>query len=278
MGDWLLRVIKGALIGVGAILPGISGGVLSVVLGIYRPLMAFLAHPVKTFQRHAAFLLPVVLGWAVGVILLARVVDWLFQTYPTPAIWLFIGLVVGTCPSLFKEAGQEGRPKGAWAALVAGGVLMGSWLYFLSRSGGTQVTPNIAWWLLCGVLWGVGLIVPGLSSSSFFIFFGLYQPMTAAIGHLDFSVIIPMGIGLVLSIVLLARGMNWLLKRAYPYVMHAIFGIVIASTLAILPLGEPATAGQIAIYVVCFAAGCGIAFTMDWMSNKFKKDGKMKDD
>lgn len=272
MGDWLLRVLKGALIGTGAILPGISGGVLSVVLGIYRPLMAFLAHPFQTFKRNASFLLPVIVGFALGVIVLARAVDWLFRTSPTPAIWLFIGLVVGTLPALFKEAGLQGRPRGAWIALVVAGLLMGAWMLLLARGGGTQVTPNLAWWLLCGVLWGVSLVVPGLSSSSFFIFFGLYQPMTAGIGHFDLSIILPLGVGLLATIALLARGMNALLKRAYPLVMHAILGIVVASTLAILPLGEPATGGQIVLYIACFAAGCAIALGMDWMSRRVKSD------
>lgn len=274
MANWLFRMLKGAIIGVGAILPGISGGVLSVVLGIYRPLMAFLAHPIKTFRNHLSFLLPVVIGWAIGVILLARAVDWLFRTYETPAIWLFIGLVAGTLPSLMREAGLKGRPPGAWASMVLGGALMGLWMWFFSRGGQPQVTPNTLWWALCGALWGLGLVVPGLSPSSFFIFFGLYQPITAGIGNLDFSIILPMGVGLALTVVLLARGMNWLLTRAYPYVMHAIFGIVIASTVAILPLG-PATAGQIALYAVCFAAGCAAALGMDVLSRRLDKRKKV---
>lgn len=275
MADWLIRVVKGALIGVGAILPGISGGVLSVVLGIYRPLMAFLAHPIQTFKRHASYLLPVLIGWVIGVVLLARVVDWLFRTSETPAVWLFIGLVAGTLPSLWKEAGSHGRPAGAWVSLVLGGVLMGLFMWLMSR-GSTHVTPNLLWWALCGVLWGLGLIVPGLSPSSLFIFFGLYQPMTAGIGRFDMSIILPMAAGLALTIALLARGMNWLLSRAHAYVMHAIFGIVIASTLAILPLGDPASGGQIALYVLCFAVGFAAALGMDWLSNRVKPKPKPK--
>ncbi|MDL2317558.1 DUF368 domain-containing protein [Eubacteriales bacterium OttesenSCG-928-A19] len=275
MANWLLRVIKGALIGVGAILPGISGGVLSVVLGIYRPLMRFLAHPVKTFKRHASFLIPILIGFAIGVILLSRLVDWLFRTSPTPAVWLFVGLVVGTLPPLWKEAGLEGRPRGAIVSLIVAGLLMGLWMWIMARISGTHVTPNTFWWILCGALWGIGLIVPGLSPSSFFIFFGLYQPMTAAIGHFDLTVILPMGLGLAATIALLARGMNKLLKHAYSYVMHAILGIVIASTIAILPLGEPATGGQIALFALCFAVGCGIALAMDLLSRRFQAQDKM---
>lgn len=274
MASWLLRVVKGALIGVGAILPGISGGVLSVVLGIYRPMMAFLAHPFRAFQKHAAFLLPILIGFAVGVILLSRAVDWLFRTSETPAVWLFIGLVIGTLPSLFTEAGTRGRPRGVWPALALGAVIMGTWMYVLSRSG-THVTPNIWWWGLCGVLWGLGLVVPGLSPSSFFIFFGLYQPMTAGIGHFDMSIILPMAAGLALTVALFARGMNRLLERAFPYVMHAILGIVIASTLAILPIQESIADGQYILYAACFLVGCAIALTMERLTKRFQAEDKM---
>lgn len=266
MANWLFRVLKGALIGVGAILPGISGGVLMVVLGIYRPVMAFLAHPIRAFQKHASLLLPVLIGWAIGVIGLARVVEWLFRTQETPATWLFIGLVAGTMPSLVKEAGSKGRPKSAWLSFFIGAVLMGAWMFLLSRGGGSKVEPNVYWWLLCGVLWGLGLVVPGLSPSSFFIFFGLYEPMTAGIGRFDFSVIIPLAIGLAATVALLARSMNALLRRAYPVVMHAILGIVTASTIAILPFGNARGTGDVILYIVCFVVGCGIAFGMERLS------------
>lgn len=277
MADWILRFVKGALIGVGAILPGISGGVLSVVLGIYRPLMAFLAHPIKTFKAQAAFFIPVLIGWLLGVVVLARAVDWLFRTSPTPAVWLFVGLVAGTMRSLWKEAGTQGRPTSAWIALLAGGILMGAWMYFLSSVGGTNVTPNMLWWLLCGLLWGVGLIVPGMSPSSFFIFFGLYQPMTAAIGRFDMTVIIPVAAGLLLTVVFLARGMNTLLGKRYSTVMHVIIGVVIASTIAILPLEESASIGQILVYAACFLCGSAAALSMDWLSQKYTPTAAQED-
>lgn len=270
MGDWLLRILKGALIGVGAILPGISGGVLMVVLGIYRPVMAFLAHPLKAFKRHFSLLLPVLLGWAIGVVGLSRIVSWLFRTSAVPAIWLFVGLVVGTLPSLYKEAGSRGRPRSAWLWLVVGAALMGAWMWLISRGQGMHVTPNAWWWIFCGVLWGLGLIVPGMSPSSFFIFFSLYEPMTDGISRLDPAVVLPMALGLAATVALLARGMNALLKRAHTQLMHAILGIVAASTIAILPLGPVNGFGDVAAYAGCFLAGCGVAFGMEKMSAKLR--------
>lgn len=274
MADWLFRFLKGAIIGIGAILPGISGGVLCVVLGVYQPMMAFLAHPVRTFRENVSYLLPVLLGWVAGVLGLARAISWLLDAYPTPCVWLFVGLVCGTLPSLFAESGRHGRGAASWAALVTAGALMGGWLWLLARHGGGQVTPNIAWWVLCGVLWGLGLIVPGLSPSSFFIFFGLYEPMTAAIGSLDMSVLLPMGAGLAAAVLLLARGMNHLLEKRYALVMHAILGVVIASTLAILPLNDVGSGWNAALYALCFALGCAAAYGLDHLGKTLESRKK----
>jgi len=292
---WLFRVIKGAIIGVGAILPGISGGVLCVVLGVYKPMMEFLAHPIKSFKKHFELLLPVGIGCIVGFLLLARAVDWLFRVYEVPATWFFIGLVVGTLPSLYREAGLQGRGRGAWIAFGVSTALFLTLMLVFKFTSGAQATPSFLWWVICGVLWGIGLIVPGLSPSSFFIYFGLYQPMTAGIGNLSrafdslilgdtaaasasaasaMSVILPLGLGIILCVVLFARLMRVLLEKRYAIFFHAILGVVIASTISILPFGSAQSAADVIAFVLCFAAGCAIAYLMDVVGKKLDSEGQ----
>ncbi|NMD37872.1 MAG: DUF368 domain-containing protein [Christensenellaceae bacterium] len=259
---WIFRAIKGALIGVGAILPGISGGVLCVILGIYRPMMEFLANPIKQLKKQFTFFLPVLIGFGIGVVGLSRVVDWLFRTSQAPAVWLFIGLISGTIPSLYREAGQQGRNKSAWVSFVAGFVFMLTILLILRFSGKSQVTPSLLWWIICGILWGIGLVVPGMSPSSLFIFLGLYQPMSAGIAALNMSIIIPMGIGLALTVATLAKGMQKLLTSSYAITMHAVLGITIASTLMIIPLDASYSLRDIITYAICFVLGLIIAVLM----------------
>lgn len=274
IGSWLLRVLKGALIGVGAILPGISGGVLCVVMGIYRPMMAFLAHPIQQFKEKIGFFLPVLVGFVIGVLGLSRAVDWLFRTSPTPAIWLFIGLIVGTVPQLYQEAGQQGRGKPAWIALISAFAVMLAFLLIIKRSGNAVVTPNLVWWLICGVLWGVGLIVPGMSPSSLFIFLGLYQPMSAGIANLDMAIILPIAAGLLLTVALLAKGMQALITKRYAVTMHAVLGVTLASTLVIIPLGQAAGFWDVALYAGCFLIGLIVALMMSRASAKIDKTDK----
>lgn len=272
--SWLFRFVKGALIGTGAILPGVSGGVLCVVMGIYKPMMALLARPFQKLKSEWRFFLPVVLGGACGVIMLSRLLDALFRASETPVIWLFTGLICGTLPSLYAESGRDGRGKGAYTALTLGFALALGALLTLKLSGGAEVKPNTLMWFACGALWAVGLIVPGMSPSAIFIFLGLYAPMNAGIAYLDFGVLLPMGAGLALTVALLARGMQWLLSHYYACAMHAVLGITIASTLMIIPLDAPADGLSILLYAVCFALGLAAALGMCALNKRLEAAGR----
>ncbi len=238
LGKWLVLLIEGAIIGVGAILPGISGGVLCVVFGIYPPMMALLAHPIKSIGKYYRLFIPVIIGWALGFLALAGVIAELFAKESNIITCLFVGLIAGTFPSLFKEAARDGRTKAGWTALILSTALLLALFMLLQYGGGdgVQLTPSAPWFLFCGALWGVSLIVPGMSSSSLLIFLGLYYPMSAGIAALDPAVIVPFVIGILLTVLLLARGVNTLFERHYGVAFHCIIGFVIASTLPIIPL------------------------------------------
>ena len=87
------------------------------------------------------------------------------------------------------------------------------------------MTPSFGLWLLCGVLWGIGIIAPGMSPSSLFIFMGVYQPMAAGIADLSMPILLPMALGLVLCVVIFSKAMNWLLGRFYGPTMHVLLGV-----------------------------------------------------
>lgn len=271
-GNFALNALKGAVIAIGAVLPGISGGALCVIMGIYSRVMSLLAHPFKEIKLQWKFFVPIIVGFALGTILSSKLVGAFMERYETPALFLFIGLIVGTLPSLIKEAQLKGRTIASWISLVVACALMLSWMVPMVMSGGAKIQPNLFWWCICGVLWGLGIVVPGMSPSNIMLFLGIASPMYTAIGNFDLTVIIPMGLSLLLTILALSKGVGFLLEKFYSIFMHAVIGVVLASTIVILPpvkllidteYSFKTGAIDWLIYILCFGAGIGAAFLLN---------------
>ena len=271
----IIYMIQGAIVGIGAILPGVSGGVLCVAFGIYEPMMELLTHPRNAIKKSYKMFLPFVIGWIVGFLLLAKAIEVLFATSAAVALMLFFGLICGTLPELFK-ASERSDPTKSWTPFVIS--LSAAYLLFhiLENQVGVVVPPSFFSFLLCGFLWGLSLIVPGLSSSSILIYLGLYEPMTSGIASLDPTVLIPMGLGIVLTALALARLVNMLFKKHYATTSRAVLGFVVASSLKALPLSFPTTLSLI-ISIICFAIGFVIARVMDKAEAKTKTHSKEND-
>jgi len=275
--DWIVRLVKGALVGIGAIVPGLSGGVLAVVFGIYEPMMRFLASiRIKLMENlrlrfflpieGVRFFLPIGIGGVVGVVAFSAVVDYAFTYYPAQFTWLFIGFISGTFPSLVKTSGKQGRKTWHWFLLAAIAVGTFFYMHWMETIQNVTLTRNVWLWLLSVLLMGLGLVVPGMSPSNFLIYLGLYQPMAAGIKSLDFGVLIPIIIGVVVCIMLLAKFFSWLFKKAYAFMYHLILGIVIGSTAAIIPGGV--SGWTIAVCAGMFALGAVASFALAKLDEK----------
>lgn len=233
--DWFVRLIKGTIVGIGAILPGLSGGVMAVIFGLYDPLIHFLADIRKDFMKNVAFFLPVGIGVGAGIVLFSAVVSAAFGKYEAQFVCLFIGFVLGTFPSLWKTAGERGRNTSHWAIMIltALGLLA---ILLLGEKSLTNITPSPIVWFFSGMVVALGFIVPGLSPSNFLIYFGLYDKMADGIKVLDFGVLIPLMAGAVLCILLLSYFMAKLFDNHYAGMHHFILGTVLGSSLAIFPV------------------------------------------
>lgn len=268
--DWIMRVVKGVLVGIGFITPGLSGGVLAVVFGIYEPLMRFLAHLREKFVRNFLFFLPVAIGGVIGVVAFSAVVDYAFEHFAAQFTWLFIGFIAGTFPSLFKTAGKEGRKSWHWVLLVLIAVGMVFFMRGMENIRDVQIQPSFFNWVLSGALIGLGVVVPGMSPSNFLIYLGLYQPMASGISSLDFGVIIPLALGGILCVLLLAKLVSWLFKKFYAVMYHLILGIVVGSTIAIIPAGV--SGWTIAVCAGLFVVGAAISYALAKLDEKFERE------
>ena len=269
---FFLKILQGALIGLGAVLPGMSGGVLCVVFGIYKTVMELLADPFKKFKTHVPKLIPIGIGGVIGFLVVAKVLAFLLDKYPDPSVCLFVGLIGGMMPSLFREAGEKGRSAKSYVSLVIAMIVIFALLISLKVLS-VQITPNFGWYVFCGFCLALSVIAPGMSFSTLLMPLGLYEPFVGGIGNLDFSILIPAGIGALATVILLAKAVNTLFETHYSVAFHAIVGIVIAATIMIIPFGSFTTSVTgLIINVVCIAVGVVAALALDKFNSKYAVD------
>lgn len=266
----MLRFVKGIFIGSGFILPGVSGGALAAVFGVYERIISFLAHITRDFKKNVLYLIPLGLGGISGVFLFSFVVSFFLGAYETQILWLFVGCILGTVPTLWKQAGEKGRQGRHIAILVITFFASLAFMIYGEKLFGGNVPQNFTTWTLAGALIGLGVIVPGLSPSNFLVYMGMYKDMADAIKGLDVMVIIPIVIGGVLSLALLAKLMDYIFKKAYAGLFHGILGVVFASTIMIVPRDfNYLSFGTVSCLLLC-AAGAGLGYWMCTLEKKYK--------
>lgn len=271
MSNWLLRFIKGIFIGSGFILPGVSGGALAAVFGVYEKIISFLAHITQNFKENFKFLLPLGLGGITGVFIFSFVLSFFLETYEVQILWLFIGCIVGTIPTLWKQAGVKGRESRHWITMAITFVAMLAFMYFGDTLFTDHIPQNFWTWILAGSLIGLGVIVPGLSPSNLLIYLGMYKAMADGIKSFDLMIILPIGIGGLLTLLLLSKVMESIFRKAYTGFFHFILGVVFASTLMIIPRNFNYISLGIIPIIICFIIGIGVGLWMTNLETKYKK-------
>ena len=259
----LIKLLQGALIGLGSVLPGISGGVLSVVFGVYKPVMELLANPLGKAKTHLPRLLPYFAGAVIGFLGVANLLTYFLERYPAPSVCLFVGLIGGMLPSLWQEAGRQGRDGNSLFAAVAAMLFVFTFLSFLNAAS-FIITPGFLWYLFCGFALALSIIAPGMSFSALLMPLGLYTPFVDGIGHLSPAVLIPGGLGCTLTILTMAKAVDSLITKHYSLSFHAIFGFVTAATIMIIPFESfTYSARACLINVFWLAAGVFISTLLD---------------
>ncbi len=283
VADWIFRLFKGAIIGTGFIIPGVSGGVFAAIFGVYEPMIRFFGNITKNFWKNVKFFLPIGIGGLVSIVLVSKVLGDFFEKAEIPLVWFFVGCVLGTLPALFRQAGKHGRKPYHWAIFGVTAVAMCLFLFFIQGvlKNVTIPTNNVLTWFLGGALMGLGAIVPGLSPSNFLLYLGIYGTMMTRIGNLDLGVLVPVILGAGVCFLSLSKAFDKLFDRAYAGMYHAILGIIIGSTVMIVPWpGKALESGGTAAYtlplvLICvgaLAGGVALGYVMGILEKKYKTE------
>lgn len=219
---------KGIIVGIGGVAPGLSGSVLLVIFGLYQKTINAIGTIFKDFKKNVCFLIPLFLGFGVGVLLFSKVVNFLLNNFEAPTRFAFLGLILGTLPLFWKEVKKEGFSKKYYIAIVAG-LIVGILLFYFNANLFPVVTePNLFQSVILGVAVAGSSIVPGVDSAAILSSLGLYELYVKSVAELNFAILIPAGVGLGLGVLVISFIVNKLIKHCYTLTFSIIFGLFLS--------------------------------------------------
>lgn len=274
MSLFLYRILCGFCLGISVFAPGISGSIMAIIMGIYDKLLDIASNPFKNLKKNFIFLLPLGIGALVSLVLFILMFSYLFETYEKAVFMLFIGLIVGNLPMVYKEA-RKSRFKwyyilGAIAAFAIAFVVG-----IMSEGvGETQVigNTNLIYIALSGILAGAASLVPGMSVSMILIVMGVYDYLIASAKALDLVTIAVVGVAFVLSMIVSSKLIKFVFARFSGMAHFMVMGFLMGSVGGIfftLPKGGSNLAG-----IIMLVIGLAISLVFVYLGKKVNIDDK----
>lgn len=222
------RFLKGILVGLGGVAPGLSGSVLLIIFGLYQKTLEALGSLAVNFKKNLRFLLPLVGGMFLGVLLFSKLINFCLNQYEMPTRFCFLGLILGTVPMVWREVQKEGFSRG-YGVLVLLAAALGTWMFTANAGAFPQVTaPTLVQKLLLGVAVAATAIIPGVDPAVFLSSLGFYEMYVRALAQFDTAILLPMVLGLAIGAVGISYFMSQLFKRFYTASYSVIFGIFLS--------------------------------------------------
>lgn len=225
---YLINFLKGVVVGIGGIAPGLSGSVMLIILGLYEKMIRAMGTLFKNFKKNIAFLIPLVLGFGCGVIIFSKIVDFMLTNFEFQTRYLFLGLVLGTVPLFYRQVKKRGFKKKFYVLIIIFAIV-GFYLFSLNKSLFPVVTdPSVFQSALLGVAVAGSSIIPGVDSAVILSALGLYELYVSSLADLNMAILIPAAVGLAIGAGLISVFMNFLIKKYYTVTFSIIFGLFLS--------------------------------------------------
>lgn len=271
MKEKLMILLKGFVFGIANIIPGVSGGTIALTMGIYEDLISSISNIFKKFKKSMSLLIPFGIGAVLSIVLLSKVINYTLTKYPAPTILFFIGLILGGIPLLTKNIkGKKIKVRYIVLFLVT---FISILLLSILGGAGHNVTihSNLFGYFLLfivGIVAAATMVIPGISGSFVLMLLGYYQPIINTIDELtsftnvfkNICILIPLGIGIVVGIISIAKLLEYLFKKYKIETYYAILGFILASIITLaLTITIPSSIIEIIIGIILLVIGilCG---------------------
>ncbi|KIL52151.1 DUF368 domain-containing protein [Jeotgalibacillus soli] len=259
MFDWR-NLFRGMAMGTADLIPGVSGGTIAVILGIYDQFINGISNIIsKEWKKHFVFLATIGVGMITAIILLSRIVEWLLVSYPQPTNFFFLGLILGILPFLLKESNYRENFKSKHViALVISAILVACMVFFRPAEDGSPM-ENLTFLTYIGLyfagwLASMAMLLPGISGSFVLLIIGVYPTALNAVSTLNIPLILVIGAGVATGFIISSKGIRYLLSR-FPVMMYAIIiGLVFGSLFVVYP-GLTLTLSNVMLSILALLLG-----------------------
>ena len=249
--------------GISDLIPGVSGGTIAFILGIYdRLLTSISGFFSREWKKHIGFLLPLGIGIGLTLLLFSRVIDFLLKNYPQPTQFFFLGLIIGVIPFISKQAGVRKNFKfGHFILLLIVGAALAT-TAFIKPADSAVITSltmqNTVGLFFAGWLGSMAMLLPGVSGSFVLLLLGVYSTAINALSTLNIPIIIVIGAGVIIGFIVSSRVIHFLLERFTHATFAAIIGLIIGSVFVIYP-GIPESGTPFVMSVIALITGLIVA-------------------
>jgi putative membrane protein len=238
---WFINLLKGMIMGIANVIPGVSGGTLALITGIYEKMINAITTLFKKFKENVLFLLPIGIGMVLAIYGGSKVIPPCLEKFPLATVLFFAGLILGGIPMLFKKINKHLRNYTNYIVFVIIFAALLCYTFLVSGSGNVDLTNleiiDYIKLVLVGIVAAATMIVPGISGSMTLMVLGYYEGIYETVGNItDFSefghnmkILIPFGIGVVIGIFLIAKIIDFLLAKFEIKTYFGIFGFIFAS-------------------------------------------------
>lgn len=232
MKSFLYRILCGFCLGISVFAPGISGSIMAIIMGIYDKLIEIMANPFKNLKQNIKFLFPMGIGAVISLVLFVLVFSYLFETYEKAVYMLFIGLIAGNLPMIYKEARKS---EFKWYYLIGSviAVAVAFVIGVMSESAGSTqgiiAGDNFIYLAICGAVAGFASLVPGMSISMILIVMGVYDKLIESAKSFDIVVIAVVGIAFVVAMVLSSRLIKFIFEKFSGLAHFMVLGFLVGS-------------------------------------------------
>lgn len=261
------NIYRGFMMGISDLIPGVSGGTIAVILGIYdRLLEAISGFFSSKWKRQLRFLVPLALGMGSALLLLSNVIDYLLQHYYEPTHFFFVGLIIGVIPFMWKQADvKRNFTLRHFFILITAAVLVGSMAFTNPEKSAEPMialTPiSMVGLFFSGWVASMAMLLPGISGSFILLLLGVYPTAIHALSTLNIALIAVIGAGVIVGFIVSSKGIRYFLTQ-FPNMTYAvIIGLIFGSIFVVFP-EVVIDSKTILLSIVTFGLGLGLTMVL----------------